>query len=244
MEFTQPYISIASHAAVSPKLFPPLVPALKSLLENPHEVVKKGEEGAQLYIELGNRGITEAVPFMVLSGQETLKKIQLSLISAHGRRHMLARGCLDSVEEAALKAKRHTSACFDLVTKETDNFSAATNIRLQLAKSKKRKLSSPPISHPSPQPFSSPPSALSGDLRPQFIAVPAPSPADVRVTLLGTGSATPSKHRSGSAILLQQTSSEGSLSSILLDVAESCVSQLFLACGGCETRFFRTLASM
>lgn len=112
---------------------------------------------------------------------------------------------------------------------ETCNYSAADAIRAKL--SRKRPLSPAPATH----------QVLPSDAH--AIQVPPPSPSDTRVTFLGTGSASPSKHRSSSAILLQG-SVHGKLVSVLLDVGECSVSQMYMHCSGDVTRFMTLLASL
>ena len=65
----------------------------------------------------------------------------------------------------------------------------------------------------------------------------------VRISFLGTGSASPSKHRSGSAILIRGTHLQTDFA-ILLDVGESCVTQVFHLCAGDVLRFQQLLAAL
>ena len=80
-----------------------------------------------------------------------------------------------------------------------------------------------------------------------FLVTP-PDPSDPVVAFLGTGCATPSKHRSNSGILIKATEklSRGDLCpwNILLDAGESVSCQLFNSCG-CDTkRYADTLVNI
>lgn len=75
---------------------------------------------------------------------------------------------------------------------------------------------------------------------------PAASKGDIdkfTVSFLGTGSASPSKHRSGSAILIHGSHLETDYG-FLLDVGESCVSQMFHMCKGDDGKLQEILASL
>jgi ribonuclease BN (tRNA processing enzyme) len=63
------------------------------------------------------------------------------------------------------------------------------------------------------------------------------------IYFLGTGSASPSRHRSNSAILCRFNSLSRQ-TSLLLDAGEGCVSQLFQSCQGESTRMRRILQSL
>lgn len=63
--------------------------------------------------------------------------------------------------------------------------------------------------------------------------------SQVTISLLGTGSASPSRHRSNSAILVDISDSTSS-SSILLDAGESCMAQLFYSCHG-DANYMRSI---
>ena len=88
-------------------------------------------------------------------------------------------------------------------------------------------------------------------LEDMLIPVPPPSPFDSVVTFLGTGCATPSKHRNGSCILFQlpvpkyfYPYPEKQRVSIVLDAGESCLSQLYQSCAGNMARVHRLLQSI
>ena len=70
---------------------------------------------------------------------------------------------------------------------------------------------------------------------------------DIEITFLGTGSATPSKFRSNSCIMLQSpvhSGDSGGRSGLLLDVGEGSAAQLFYCSEGNEERFYRMLDSV
>jgi hypothetical protein len=64
------------------------------------------------------------------------------------------------------------------------------------------------------------------------------------IYFLGTGSASPSRHRSNSAILVHFDSPSHPETSLLLDAGESCVSQLFHSCQGDCKRMKKILLSL
>jgi hypothetical protein len=81
-----------------------------------------------------------------------------------------------------------------------------------------------------------------------------PGQQQLTVSFLGTGSASPSKTRNNSAILLSISShpqpssyscgKEGNIFSILLDAGEGCVAQLFYLCSGDLAKFRERLLSI
>jgi ribonuclease BN (tRNA processing enzyme) len=135
--------------------------------------------------------------------------------------------------EAVIKSAISIGHCGE-VEIPVDNYSAAELIRRRLQNHKRPLI--PPL-HPPP------PSSSSAKLAASFISIPPPSPFDVKVTFLGTGCATPSKHRNGSCVMLQGRVGASS-HAMLLDAGEGSVSQLFQACGGEESRVWDHLASL
>ena len=92
----------------------------------------------------------------------------------------------------------------------------------------------PPLPLPLPLPLPPPPP-------------PGPPPPDVHITLLGTGSAAPSKFRSSSAILVRvptQDADGDCFTTAVLDAGDACTSQLVLSCGGDMAAARRLLRSI
>lgn len=116
-----------------------------------------------------------------------------------------------------------------LVVSVSGNRNAAQDLKMQLL-GRKRKLdggtafAAPPAAQSVCPPRPPPPPCPFPGQQP-----PALAPSKMAVTFLGTGSATPSKHRNNTCIMLHERS-DGTPRTLLLDVGEGTSAQLFYHC--------------